>query len=90
MLVPLSVKGKRNLCLSIVKLESSYSVAIVELVNGYGLCPIPSFRYRDETVPDEFDACIWLTGISFKGDNLYECIDKAMKYIESREGTSLV
>lgn len=44
MQIPLNIKGREDLCLSVIRMaDGSYSVAVNELVNGYGMDPIPSY-----------------------------------------------
>ena len=45
MQIPLNIAGREDLCLSVIRLtDGRYSVAVNELVNGFGLYPIPSYQ----------------------------------------------
>lgn len=45
MLIPINLRDRQDLCLSIIRLSSgNYSVAVNEMVNGFGLNPIPSYQ----------------------------------------------
>lgn len=44
MQIPLNIKGREDLCLSFIRMaDGSYSVAVNEVVNGFGMDPIPSY-----------------------------------------------
>ena len=47
MLIPLNTKKSNNLCLSVVTRDRLYSVAIVEVLNGFGMDNISSNRCYD-------------------------------------------
>lgn len=45
MQIPLNISGREDLVLSVIRLtDGSYSVAVNELVNGFGMYPIPSYQ----------------------------------------------
>jgi hypothetical protein len=81
MLIPLNTKKSVDLCLSVIQIGSgskrSYSVAIMNLVNGLGMYGVPSYRcYDPDDENEQFATVTAMTDYEvIKGNNLYDCIE---------------
>ena len=84
MIIPLNTKERQDLALSIIKLEEGqYSVAIVQIVNEFGLIELPSWH---KLLPkDDFtEPIIWMKDFeTIKGNDLYDCIEKCIKQVKN-------
>lgn len=78
MWIPLNTKTARDLGLSVIRLNEGYSVAIMAVVDGYGMVPMPSYElHHDE------DSVACMTDYEVvKGADLYECIEKCLKQLD--------
>lgn len=81
MLIPLNNLERENLALSVIRLNNGYSVAIMSIVNGYGMDSIPSYMHNVHN--DEIDAVACMENYHvITGNNLYECIDKCLAQLD--------
>lgn len=78
MWIPLNTRTACDLGLSVIRLNEGYSVAIMAVVNGYGMDPMPSYElhYHEGAI-----ACMTDYEV-VKGTNLYECIEKCLKQLD--------
>ena len=81
MLIPLNNKRDNSLALSVIRLNKGYSVAIMSVINGYGMDSLPSYMYNERS--EEVDAVVSTTDYEVvKGKDLYDCIEKCLKQLE--------
>ena len=87
MLIPFSTPDRQDLCLSIICLKedqrTTYSVAIMEIVNGVGFDSLPNWR---KLLPDSDEDQIYPVACTtdfdiITGSDLYKCIEKCMKQV---------
>lgn len=84
MLVPLNNKERQDLCLSIIRLKEGYSVAIVSIINGYGLNSLPSYTCNNPKDEENLmDPCVWMEDYQIiKGQDLYDCIEQCLAQLD--------
>lgn len=84
MLIPLNTKTRQDLCLSVLskKVDSKqiYSVAIVNLINGFGMDPLPSCNCYDGTDEENsYGPTICTTDYKvIEDEELWFCIDACL------------
>ena len=82
MLIPLNNSKRKDLALSIVRIDNSYSVAIVSIINGFGMNSIPSYMYNVHA--DEIDATVCMEDYHIvRGNDLYKCIDECLAQLDN-------
>lgn len=88
MLIPLNTPSRQDLCLSVIRFKegqrTTYSVTIMEIVNGVGFDSLPSWR---KLLPDNDKSQIYPVACATEfdvvtGSDLYECIEKCMKQVK--------
>lgn len=83
MLIPLNNKERQDLCLSVLRLKEGYSVAIVSIINGYGLDSLPSYACNLHDEENLVDACVWMEDYQIiKGQDLYDCIKQCLAQLD--------
>lgn len=83
MLVPLNNKERQDLCLSIIRRKKGYSVAIVSIINGYGMNSLPSYACNLKDEKNLIDACVWMEDYKIiSGQDLYDCIEQCLAQLD--------
>ena len=83
MLIPLNNKERQDLCLSVIRKKEGYSVAIVSIINGYGLESLPSYDCNLKDEENLIDACIWMEDYNIiDGQDLYDCIEQCLAQLD--------
>ena len=83
MLVPLNNKERQDLCLSVIRKKEGYSVAIVSVINGYGIDSLPSYAHNLHDEKNLVDACICTEDYQIvEGKDLYDCIEQCLAQLD--------
>lgn len=83
MLVPLNNKERQDLCLSIIRKKEGYSVAIVSIINGYGMNSLPSYACNLHDEENLVDACTCIEDYEIiSGQDLYDCIEQCLAQLD--------
>ena len=77
MIIPLNLPGERSKALSIVA-TTEYSVALVDIVDGYGLHACESYELLIPTDEEVIEPTVWFNKQLAKGPDLLQCLNDAM------------
>ena len=75
MIVPLNLPGEKSKALSIVATTEGYSVALVDIVDGYGPHACESYEIL---IPTDEEVIAWFDKQLAKGPDLLQCLNDAM------------
>ena len=78
MIIPLNLPGERSKALSIVATTEGYSVALVDIVDGYGLHACESYELLIPTDEEVINPITWFDKHLAKGPDLLQCLNDAM------------
>lgn len=86
MFIPLNLKERQDLGLSVLRLKKghsiTYSVAIIAVVNGYGMDELPSYMHHIDDKENLIVACACTTDYEIiEGPDLYDCINKCLEQL---------
>lgn len=82
MFIPLNLKERQDLGLSVIRSKEGYSVAIMSVINGYGMDSVPSYMNHYRNDDENIDTCICTTDYeTIKGPDLYDCINKCIEQL---------
>ena len=86
MIIPLNLPQDPSKALSIVATTEGYSVALMSIVNGYGMENINSYECLNRPSPEEsyyyqYDPCPVFERQLAKGPDLLQCLNKAMSIL---------
>lgn len=78
MIIPLNLPGERSKALSIVATTEGYSVALVDIVDGFGLDACESYEILIPTDEEVIEPITWFDKQLAKGPDLLQCLNDAM------------
>ena len=78
MIIPLNLPGERSKALSIVTTTEGYSVALVDIVDAYGLHACESYELLIPTDEEVIEPITWFDKQLAKGPDLLQCLNTAM------------
>lgn len=82
MFIPLNLEERQDLGLSVIRSNKGYSVAIMSIVNGFGMDDLPSYMHNVHDDENLMDACACTTDYEIvTGTDLYDCIEKCLKQL---------
>lgn len=78
MIIPLNLPGEKSKALSIVVTTEGYSVALVDIVDAYGLHACESYETLIPTDEEVIEPITWFDKQLAEGTDLLQCLNDAM------------
>ena len=78
MIIPLNLPGEKSKALSIVATTEGYSVALIDIVDAYGLHACESYELLIPTDEKVIEPITWFDKQLAKGPDLLQCLNDAM------------
>ena len=78
MIIPLNLPGEKSKALSIVATTEGYSVALIDIVDAYGLHACESYELLIPTDEEVIEPITWFDKQLAKGPDLLQCLNNAM------------
>ena len=78
MIIPLNLPGEKSKALSIVATTEGYSLALVDIVDAYGLHACESYELLIPTDEKVIEPITWFDKQLADGPDLLQCLNDAM------------
>lgn len=82
MLIPLNLPNEDDKALSIIKINDSYSIALVSVAKNYAVESAPSYLKLLDSINEESDLCVIFEKKLSTNEDLFKALEDAMSIIK--------